>query len=295
MKKSHPDDPLYSKKLRTTYFTSIMNLAALLVVIGLLGLFTIHTAKLTKQLRETLNFSVILRDEAPLDKILEFKQQIEKTNFVHNAKYISKEEAAKDFTAELGEDFVKFLGYNPLPPSIEIQINATHFNLDSVPKYAQEFRSNPIVKEVSYNLPLIATVNQTTQKVSLVLSGLGVVLLITAILLINNTIWLSVYSRRHTIRSMQLIGATNAFIRRPFMRRSMLHGLYASIVAIAILIGVLYFSWRAVPELESLRDYKLFGITFAGLLIFGVLLSASCTYFSLRRLIRTKTDRLYTA
>ncbi|HOW31998.1 MAG TPA: permease-like cell division protein FtsX, partial [Bacteroidales bacterium] len=209
------------------------------------------------------------------------------------SQYISKEQAARELSEDLGEDFVKFLDYNPLPPTIDLQLKAEYTNTDSIAKIEKQLKAGSLVKEVVYQKSLIDVVNDNIRKISLVIMGFSVLLIIIAIVLINNTIKLSIYARRFLIRSMQLVGATETFVRRPFVMRSMLHGLIAALLSIALLVGTLFLTRQRIPELTQLQDVKSFLIMYGLLIVIGVLLSGFSTFFAVRKFLRMKADTLH--
>jgi len=264
-----------------------------LYMLGLLGLIILHGRKLSEYVRENINITVLLKDDVNDDIILNFRQRLEQAGYVKDSRYITRDEAAKELTSDLGEDFVQFLGYNPLPPTIDIHLEAEYANSDSIAKIEKKLMTNRIVKEVLYQKSMINEVNSNIRKISLVILGFSLILLLIAIILINNTIRLSVYAKRFLIRSMQLVGATESFIRKPFILKGMLHGLYAGILSVILLIGTLWLVRQRIPELGELQDIRQFGIFFLCILIAGVILSAYSTFFAVGRFLRMKSDSLY--
>ncbi len=262
-------------------------------MLGLLGLIILHASKLSEYVRENISITVLLKEDVNDEMVLNFRQRLEQTGYVKSSRYITREEAAEELTKDLGEDFVQFLGYNPLPPTIDLQLKSEYANTDSIAKIEKRLITNRIVKEVVYQKSLIDEVNSNISKITLVILGFSLILLLIAIILIHNTIRLSVYARRFIIRSMQLVGATEAFIRRPFILRSMLHGLYAGILSVALLIGTLWLAQQKIPELANLQDSYQFGLFFLLILIGGIILSAFSTLFAVRRFLRMKSDSLY--
>ncbi len=262
-------------------------------MLGLLGLIIIHGSKLSDYVRENISVTVILKEDVTDEVVLNFRQRLEQTGFVKSSRFITREEAAKELTKDLGEDFIQFLGYNPLPPSLDLQLKSEYANTDSIAKIERRLMGNRIVKEVVYQKSMIDDVNSNINKISLIILGFSLILLLIAVVLINNTIRLSVYARRFIIRSMQLVGATESFIRRPFIFRSMLHGTYAGLLSIALLVGTLWLAQRWIPELVSLQDIQQLAVFYCIILITGVILSAVSTFFAVKRFLRMKSDSLY--
>ena len=282
-----------SGRLRASYITSIISIALVLFMLGLLGLIILHGKKLSDYVRENISVSLMIKDNIADDVVLNYMKRLQKTSYVKQAEFISREQAAKELTKELGEDFVQFLGYNPLPASIDLQLKSDYANSDSIARIERQLLNSNLVKEVVYQKSLIDQVNSNISKVTLVILSFSIILLAISIVLINNTIKLSIYSKRFLIRSMQLVGATETFIRLPFIKKSIVHGLIAAILAILLLIGTLYLSRLRIPEIAALQDFKQFGVFFAGVLVIGVFLSAISTWVSVNKFLRMKIDNLY--
>lgn len=280
-------------RLRASYITSIISIMLVLFMLGLLGLIILHGKKLSEYVRENISVTVMLKDNAANDMVISYMKRLEKTSYVKKAVFISREQAAKELSNELGEDFVQFLGYNPLPASIDLQLRAGYANTDSISRIEKQLLTSNLVKEVVYQKSLIDQVNSNISKISLVILSFSLILLVISVILINNTIKLSIYARRFLIRSMQLVGATETFIRLPFIKKSIVHGVIASVIAILLLIGTLYLARQRMPEIAALQDVKQFSLFFAGILVVGVLLSAFSTWFAVNKFLRMKIDNLY--
>jgi cell division transport system permease protein len=282
-----------NSRLRASYITSIISIMLVMFMIGLLGMIILHAKKLSDYVRENISISIMLKGDVSDDMVQNYKQRLERTSYVKQAEFISREQAAKELTNELGEDFVNFLGYNPLPASIDIQLKAGYANTDSITRIEKQILSSNLVKEVVYQKSLIDQVNSNISKISLVMISFSLILLVISVILINNTIKLSIYARRFLIRTMQLVGATENFIRLPFIKRSIAHGVIASIIADLLLVATLYIARQRIPELEALQDVKLFGLFFLGVLVLGVILSVASTWISVNKFLRMKIDSLY--
>lgn len=287
------EEKFRKRRLRASYITSIISIMMVLYMLGLLGLIILHGRKLSDYVRENISITVILKEDVSNDVVLNFRQRLDQTGFVKASRFISREEAAQELTKDLGEDFISFLGYNPLPPSLDLQLKSDYANTDSIAGIERRLMANKIVKEVVYQKSMIDEVNANINKLSLVILGFSLILMLVAVILINNTIRLSVYARRFIIRSMQLVGATESFIRRPFIFRSMLHGAYAGLLSIALLVGTLWLAQQKMPELIKLQNIEQFSIFYCCILIIGVLLSGISTFFAVRRFLRMKSDTLY--
>ena len=282
-----------SSRLRASYITSIMSIMLVLFMIGLLGMIIIHGKKLSDYVRENISISLMLKENLADEQVQNYMKRLQNTSYVKQAEFISREQAAKQLSNELGEDFVEFLGYNPLPASIDIQLKAGYANNDSIARIERQILSGNLVKEVVYQKSLIDQVNSNISKISMVIISFSLILLIISVILINNTIKLSIYAKRFLIRSMQLVGATENFIRMPFIKRSALHGVIAAVLADLLLVGTLYLARQRIPEIVALQDISIFALFFLGVLVLGVILSAVSTWISVNKFLKMKIDSLY--
>ncbi len=281
------------RRIATSYVTTIISITLVLFMLGLLGMLVLHAKKLSDYVKENIGFSIMIKEGVKEVDIFELQKKLDKQRFVKSTEYITREQAAQELSNELGEDFVGFLGYNPLLPSIELRLNANYANLDSIRFIEEKLQSYTGVKEVDYHRSLVDQINQNINRISLVILGFSLVLLLIAIALINNTIRLSVYAKRFLIRSMQLVGATQTFIHRPFLIKAALNGFLSGIIAVGLLLLVLYFTAQEIPELLELQDIEMFAILFALVVVSGILISWISTFFAVRKYLRMKTDSLY--
>jgi cell division transport system permease protein len=287
------EDSRAAKKTKTIYVSTVISISLVLLMVGLLGLILVHGRKLSNYVKENIVLNVIINDGTKEVDILQLQKQIEGNNYVKNTAYVSKEEAAKNLTADLGEDFIKFLGYNPLLSTIDVYLKADYANNESIEVLSKQLRKNSIINEVRYQKSLVDMINQNIRTISLVILGFGTVLLIIAVALINNTIRLAIYSQRFLIKSMQLVGATRGFIRKPFINYGILHGFIAGLIAIILLLLTLYFAQQEIPELVVLTDMFEFVIVFIGVIAVGILISGISTYFAVTKYLGLKTQDLY--
>ena len=287
------EDSASSKKTKTIYISTVISISLVLLMLGLLGLILVHGKNLSNYVKENIVLNVIINEGTKEVEVLSLQKEIETNPKIKSTQYISKELAARNLTEDLGEDFIKFLGYNPLLSSIDVYLKADYTNPKSIELLSILLKNNPLVNEVRYQKSLIENINQNIRTISIVLLSFGAVLLIIAIGLINNTIRLAIYSQRFLIRSMQLVGATRGFIRWPFILYGILHGLIAGLIAVVLLIGTLYFSQQQIPELIILRNYYEFGIVFLGVIGVGVLISGFSTFFAVTKYLKIKSNNLY--
>lgn len=287
------EDKISRRRLQTSTATTIISISLVLFMLGLLGLIVLHAQKLSNYVKENIGFSVIIKEDIKEAGIIEFQKRLDLEPFVKSTDYITRERAAKELTESLGEDFVDFLGYNPLLASIDIRLKADYANNDSLSMLEKKLLANPRVKEVFYHKSLVELVNQNIRRISFVLLAFTLVLMLISIALINNTIRLSVYSKRFIIRSMQLVGATQQFIRKPFLLKSLWHGLLSAMIAIVLLGVVLYFSRSILPELVDMQDIDMFLSLFGIVTLLGLFITGLSTLFAVRKFLRISQDRLY--
>lgn len=280
-------------KLRTSYISTIVSITLVLYLLGILGVIVLHARKISVLVRENIGFTVFINDNVKEADIKLIQKNLDASKFVKSTEYIDKEKAAKILMTDLGEDFVSFLGYIPLLPSIDVRLKANYTNADSIAKIEQALLKNKQIKEVFYQKSLIEEVNENIKRVSYIILGISVLLLIISFALINNAIRLSVYSKRFIIKSMQLIGATQSFIRRPFIWNGIIQGLIGAALSIAALVGTLRFVHYRFSELINLNEIDLFLLLFAAVLVLGILITWLCTYLAVRKYLKIKTDYLY--
>ena len=287
------EDSIASKKTKTIYVSTVISISLVLLMVGLLGLILVHGKNLSNYVKENIVLNVIINEGTKEVDILSLQKQIEGNNYVKSTQYISKEIAARNLTKDLGEDFIRFLGYNPLLSSIDVYLKADYANNQSIEILSKTLRKNPLINEVRYQKSLVDMINQNIKTISLVIFGFGLVLLIIAIALINNTIRLAIYSQRFLIKSMQLVGATRGFIRKPFIIYGALHGFIAGLIAIILLVLTLYFAQQQIPELEILTNYIEFGIVFIAVIGVGIFISCLSTFFAVTKYSKLKIYDLY--
>ncbi|ETZ21311.1 ABC transporter permease [Pedobacter sp. V48] len=282
-----------SKKTKTIYISTIFSIALVLLMLGMLGLILVHAKNLSNYVKENIVLNIIVDEGAKETDVLQFQKELNANPAIKTTQYVNKEMAARNLTNDLGEDFVNFLGYNPLLSTVDVYLKANYANNKSIDTLKASIAKNPVVKEVIYQSSLIDMVNKNINTIGLIILGFAAILLIISVALINNTIRLAIYSQRFLIKSMQLVGATRGFIRRPFILLAALHGLIAAFIAILILLGILYYAQREIPEIVILRNYTEFGIVLLGLVGVGIFITAISTSFAVSKYLRLKIYDLY--
>ena len=284
---------LSKSKLRSSYLTLVISVSLVLFLLGVLGLVLINAKELSDYFRESLSFSVMLNDDAKEADIRMLQKDLDAKLYVKSTEYVSKEEAAVKMKEDLGEDFINFLGDNPLPPSIDVYLYASFTSPDSVAKIEKYVLEYPFVKEVYYQESLLFLINENVRKISFFLLVISSFLFLIALTIINNTIRLSIYSKRFLIRTMQLVGATRSFIRRPFLVQSAFHGLMAALIAMSLLMGMLYLIEKEFLMMFTFESTNLLLLLGASLIITGVLINMISTFFSVNRYLSISEDKLY--
>ncbi|MDX9769682.1 MAG: permease-like cell division protein FtsX [Tenuifilaceae bacterium] len=280
-------------RLRSSYLSSIISNALVLFMLGVLMLLIFNAQRLSTYVKENIGFSVILHDDVREVDANFLRKTLDASPYVRLTEYVTKEEAARELQQELGEDFIGFLGYNPLSSSIEVRLKADYANPDSIRKIEDELMAHRPVKEVFYQKSLVNLINENVQKISAIILLFSGLMLFVAIVLINNTIRLSVYSKRFLINTMKLVGATWGFIRKPFLVRGMLHGFYASLLSLAMLGGVIYLVQHEFYEVINFGQIGLM-LAITGLIILlGIIINLISTSLAVGKYLRLKADELY--
>jgi cell division transport system permease protein len=287
------DTGLTKTRLRSSYLTLVISVSLVLFLLGILGSVLINAKALSDYFRESLSFSIMLNDDAKEADIRMLQKDLDAKLYVKSTEYVSKYDAAAKMKEDLGEDFINFLGDNPLPPSIDVYLFANYTSPDSVAKIEKYVLEYPFVKEVYYQESLLILINENVRKISLFLLVIGSFLLLISLTIINNTIRLSIYSRRFLIRTMQLVGATRAFIRKPFLVQSAFHGLLAALIAMCLLTGLLYLIEKEFFLMFTFESTKLLILLGASIIAIGVLINIISTYFSVNRYLSISEDKLY--
>jgi cell division transport system permease protein len=286
-------DNLTKKRLRTSGITVIISLSLVLFMLGALGLLVINANKLSKHFKENVGFQIYLKDTASSAQTDALLQEISNSNYAKSVNLINKEQAAEKLKTDLGEDFVSFLGSNPLLNSLEVKLNANYANTDTLQIIEKALLQKNYIKEVVYQKDMINNLNKNTKAIAFFILIFSGALLIVAIALINNTIRLSIYSQRFLIRTMYLVGATRSFISKPFIFKGVRQGIIAGIVASVLLVGLLAISTRFIPDLLQLQDENLLLILFSAIVLVGVIISAFSAMLAVLRFLRLKTSDLY--
>ncbi|GJM28142.1 MAG: cell division protein FtsX [Cyclobacteriaceae bacterium] len=281
------------------YLSVVFSITLALFVMGLFGLLFIHSHKLSEYLKEQMEVQVYLENQLSESRIIGIQQTLASKEFTlvkdnePQLTFITKEQALEDFTLKAGENPEEFLGHNPLRNAYLLKLKPEYLDSLQLAQVKTEIESINGVFEVSYLDSIIADLNKNTAKIGMILIGFFIVLLLTVVILINNTIKLALFSQRFLIRSMQLVGATGGFIQRPFLWRSMAHGLLAGILASVFLFGLLEYARFQIPDLNTISDLNKVLILFLSLIFIGALIGFFSTLRAIRRYLKMSLDELY--
>ena len=273
--------------------TLCISTAMVLVLLGLVVLSVQTSRNLSQWVKENLTVTVMLSDDVSVNGAKMLCRDLYHRPYSRNIDYISKEQALKEQSEAMGSDPSEFLGVNPFPATLELQLHSDYANRDSLKWIARELQKNPKITDVAYQVDLMDSVNRNLTKVNLVLLALAVLLTFVSFSLIDNTVRLSVYSRRFIIHTMKLVGASWGFIRKPFMKQALLVGVIAALIAIAVLGGCMYALYYYEPNIISIITWRELTITAVAVLLFGIIITAACSYISVNKFLRMSAGELY--
>jgi cell division transport system permease protein len=289
------EEKYYKKRLGTSYITTIISITLVLFTLGFFALLMAHAKTLSDYIKENLGFEIIIKPGVKEADILHLQKSLDTKPYIKSTEYITREEAVKRLTQSLGDDFVQFLGEddNPLLPSVDVRLKASWANNDSIAKIENRLLKNKIIKEIYYQKSLVHVINKNLNKLGIVTLVISILLLSIAIALINNTIRLSIYSKRFIIKGMQLVGATEGFIMRPFLVRSIYHGIFSGILSLLMLTGLIFIARKNIPELALIEDPIRLVWVYAGILLAGIIISGVSTWFAVKKYLRLGSDKIH--
>lgn len=290
---SKPKPRKLRKSLFSSYFTTTLSISMILFLFGLLGLLLINARKLSDYVMENIGVTLILKDGSREADVLKLQKQLETTSFIKSTKYVDKATAADELKKELGEDFTNFLGYNPLLSSIDVNVYANYANPDSLVKIEKQLMTYPEVQEVYYQRDLVRQLHANVGKISMVLLSLCILMFLIFAALINNMIRLSIYSKRFLINTMQLVGATRSFIRKPFMFKGILYGIYGAIIACFMFLAIFVSYQKELQLFVDFQNPDSIAMLAGGLFVLGIFISGTATFFAVNKFLRLKFDQLF--
>ena len=293
--KMYSENKSTKRRFAGSYFISLMSIMLVLFVLGMYAFVMIYTDRLLDFVKENIGFEIVMKSNAKESSIINLKDELSKKDYVKSVEYISKEDATNRMKEDLGEDFLQWLGdvENPLLPSIDVRFVADYANADSMAMVEKWVEDKTIVKEIIYPKTLTNTINDNINKIKIVLFAVSIILLLIAITLISHTIRLSVYSKRFTVRTMQLVGATEGFIMKPFLKTFMIQGLIAAIIALVFITMALYGMNDYLPEMNMSQGNGYIISIYASVIGLSLILTFFSTVFSMRKYLNADIDRFY--
>lgn len=281
------------RRLISSYFSVILSIFLVLFLLGSLGMFVINAEKISNTFKENIPMTIFFKDDVKEEDILALQKEIEQQAYLKDITFVHKDSAAVEHQATIGENFVHFLGYNPLQHSFDIHMNGAYVQKDSIKNIELIFKENNLVDDVIYDQELVTLVNDNVEKVTFWVLVISAAFGVIAMLLINSSLRLSVYSNRFIIKTMQMVGATKSFIRKPFVWRSIKLGLIGAVLAIIGVLGLTSYVDKQLPTLGLMQDYQSLAMVSVGILIVGVIITWISTYFATQRFLNLKSDDLY--
>ncbi|MDR0619731.1 MAG: permease-like cell division protein FtsX [Bacteroidales bacterium] len=278
------------RRLRSSHATTVFSITLVLFLLGVQGIMLCYMQKVSDYVKEHIGFTVIIKEYTREQDIKELQHKIDAMPFTLSTEYITKEQAAENLQNDLGEDFIEFLGYNPILPSIEVHFKSDYLHNDSIAIFEKDITRFHIVKELYYQNDLISLVNENVKKISLYLMIFCMLTLLITILLINNTTRLLIYSKRFNIHTMQLVGARPSFIRKPFIYTGIKQGITGAVIAILLLSAGLFYISTEVPAIVSFDDIYMLSAVFLFLIFIGIFFTTLSTYFSVTRYTKMRSS-----
>jgi len=286
-------DSYQKRRLTSSYISVVISIALVLFMVGVLGLIVLKSTKVANYVKEKVAITLFIKDNVTQKQIKTFRESLLKEEFTKKAIYISKSQAAKQYSKEIGEDFLAFLGDNPLKNGIDLYLKADFVTPEKVTELEEKFSKNLFVADVSYDKPLINILTKNIKRISfwlLIISGFFALI---AAILINSSIRLSIYAKRFNIKTMQMVGATKSFIRRPFIWRSIKLGMIGAILALIGLAVLVYYLDKYIPSLDFLEDHITLAYISGGVFLAAFMITWLSTFFATQRFLNLKTDELY--
>lgn len=281
------------RKLLNSYFSVVLSISFVLFFLGVLGLFLINGKKIASHFKEQIAMSIYLKDNAKDIEITQLQKKIQLDSATKSINFITKEEAAEKYIRDIGEDFLEFLGYNPLLNSIDINFNSNYVNTINLEKRKKEIESIDFVDEVVYDNPLVKLLDENIKKITLILLFITSIFVLIAVILINSSIRLSIYSKRFLIKTMQLVGATKSFVRKPFIWNHVRLGIISSIVSLIALSIIIVQLDNYLPELKILQEANELIFLFIGIISLGIGITALSTFFATQKYLNLKSNSFY--
>lgn len=286
-------DRHYKARTRTAGVSTVIGIALVLFMLGVLGFLVLNARALERYFKENVRVELFLKRDLKEVDVMQFRKELDTQAYTYETRYVTADEAAEQLKKDLGEDFIGVLGSNPLLPSVELRLKADHAQPDSLKWIVEQLERDQRVQEVAYNAAVVENIDANVGRLGLFVLGFSVLLLIIAIALINNTIRLAIYSKRFLIRTMHLVGATQWFIKKPFLGQSFWQGVIGAVLAIGLLVGLLQLVKHYMPDMLAFTDMRTLAMLFGAVLLLGLLISLISTWFAVRRYLRMNSEDLH--
>ena len=284
---------LVRRRLANAWLSTVISISLVLLLVGLAALLLMNAGSVSDYFKENLQVSVLMKQEVSDEETMAFQEELDSLPFIRGTRFVSKEQGAEEMKAMLGEDFLSVFSSSPVPASVDLTLEARYVSADSLVRVKEVLMASPLVDEVSYQQSLIEALNQTLAKIALLMGIFIVLLLFISFVLINNTVRLSVFSRRFTIHTMKLVGATKGYIRAPFLVQAVFQGLFSALLAILFLLVILFFVRREFAQLFEIFQMPILLAVMGIMVACGVVLCVLSTWFVVGRLVSLSKDELY--
>ena len=289
----NPTSKLMRRRLFGAWVSTVISISLVLLLVGVASLLMLNAKSVSDYFKENLQVSVLMKQDVTEEQALEYQSSLAGMPGVKATTFISREQGIEEMAKMLGRDFLDVFATAPVPVSIDVNLEAAYVSTDSLAVVQEALAASPLVDEVVYQTSLVEALNANLEKIGLVLGVLIALLLFISFVLIGNMVRLSVFSRRFTIHTMQLVGATRGFIRAPFIGQSALQGLFAALVAILLIVGGLFILRKEFAQLFEIFQLRALLITMGIVLVSGVLICVVSTWIVVGRLVRYDRDQLY--
>lgn len=287
------DNRMMRRRLMNAYLSSVISISLVLLLVGVASMLLVNAKGVSDYFKENMQISVMMKQNVTDEAAMEYKEVLDGERYIKSTSFISKEQGQKELAEQLGEDFLDVFETSPIPVSIDVTLEADYVSSDSLEVVRAEIAESPLVEEVVYQRSLVDALNANLSRISLILSIFIALLLFISFVLINNTVRLSVYARRFTIHTMKLVGATRSFIRAPFLVQSVFQGLFASFLAIIVLLGLMFFMRSEFAQLFEIFRMELLLLVMGIVVAAGLAICLISTYFVVNKLISLRKDELY--
>ena len=281
------------RRLANAYLSSIISISLVLLLVGLASMLLVNAKSVSDYFKENMQMSVMMKQNVSEDAALSFKTRLDKERYIKSSLFVSKEQGRREMADLLGDDFLDVFETSPIPVSIDVTLNADYVSADSLEVVRTEIAKSPLVDEVVYQRSLVDALNANLSRISLILAVFIGLLLFISFVLINNTVRLNVFARRFTIHTMKLVGATKSFIRAPFLVQSAFQGVFAAVISIIVLVGVLFFVKSEFEQLFEVFRLELLLLVVGIVIVSGLVICVVSTYFVVGKLVSLKKDELY--